>query len=347
MIDPADATQVGEALASYVAQRPELAAARIAEPPSPTGRGFDSFIYAVRLVGDGLPAEWWKPLVVRVQRAAGDAYDAKVRREAAVQRFAADSGYPALVPLAVESSASAFGLPFTVMPRIAGPTLFEQITSRPWRTGSVLRQLAGLHARLHRLRIDGCPLPNERPYVETQMAEVRRKMSDPRYGLLREEHAWVERNFARVLPEEPALLHNDFHPLNVLVDPASGPVVIDWTDAAIGDRHADVARTLTLFWVASIAASNAVERTLLRLARGYLQSAYLREYRRLYPVDAARLACWEALSAFGGLLQLAENRSRSGGARTEFEQRVPPDMLEQVRGYFWQKARAVDGLGGR
>lgn len=341
MIDPADASQVAEALAQYVSQRDGLAGARLAIPPSPIGRG--SFLYEFQLAGEQLPGDWAQPLVIRVQRAAGSAYDRKVRREEAVQRFAAAAGYPALTPIAVEDSASSLGVPFTIMRRVAGKTMFEQVTSRPWRARAVLRQLAALHARLHRLPPNGCPLPYERPYVETQMAEARRKMGDPRYELASREYAWAEANFHRVLPEEPALLHNDFHPLNVLIDPASGPVVIDWTDAAIGDRHADVARTLTLFWVAPIAASNAGERTLLKLARGYLQSAYLREYVRLHPVDRARLACWEALAAFGGLLQLAENQSSRAGARTEYEQRVPPDMLEQVRRYFWQKARAAAG----
>ena len=45
---------------------------------------------------------------------------------------------------------------------------------------------------------------------------------------------------------EPALLHLDFHPFNVLLDPAASPVVIDWANAASGPAALDQARTAAL-----------------------------------------------------------------------------------------------------
>lgn len=44
--------------------------------------------------------------------------------------------------------------------------------------------------------------------------------------------------------EGGALLHRDLHPGNVILSP-SGPVVIDWTNAGVGDPALDVA----LLWV--------------------------------------------------------------------------------------------------
>ena len=58
------------------------------------------------------------------------------------------------------------------------------------------------------------------------------------------------------------ICHGDFHPLNVLVD-GDDAWLIDWTDAALGPREGDVARTLLLFEVASIAAGSSVERAAL------------------------------------------------------------------------------------
>lgn len=51
----------------------------------------------------------------------------------------------------------------------------------------------------------------------------------------------------RALPLRPeALLHLDYHPLNVMVDDGRVSGVLDWANAAAGDPRADLARTLTI-----------------------------------------------------------------------------------------------------
>jgi aminoglycoside phosphotransferase (APT) family kinase protein len=89
---------------------------------------------------------------------------------------------------------------------------------------------------------------------------------------------------------DPVICHGDFHPRNHLLD--AGTVwVIDWTDAGIGDRHGDIARTEWLFRFAAVAltgeAGRAVGRILPAMSRDYLDS-----YRHELPVDAARLRLW-------------------------------------------------------
>ena len=163
MIDPSNSGQVKAALAEYFAARPDVGHATIAEGPAAIGRGSTSFIYGLRLSGDVLPGAWSRPLVLRVERDAGEAYAVKVRSEAAVQRFVTGAGYPALESLATEDAATPLDLPFIVLPRVMGPTMFERIVARPWQARALLRQLAALHARLHRLPLDGCSLGYERP----------------------------------------------------------------------------------------------------------------------------------------------------------------------------------------
>ena len=97
------------------------------------------------------------------------------------------------------------------------------------------------------------------------------------------------RALARVEPMLPELeagpmvaCHGDFHPLNVLVD-GDTSMVIDWTDAALGDRHGDVARTSLLFYFgAALATSNRAAKAVLggvaRLAR---RRRYLGAYRAI------------------------------------------------------------------
>ena len=97
--------------------------------------------------------------------------------------------------------------------------------------------------------------------------------------------------------------HGDFHPLNVMVD-GDDASVIDWTDAGLGPREADVARTALLFHVARIAASSPIERQALRLAGPWLSKRYLRTYRAGAPLDEERMRVWEVLHGVHGWAQV-------------------------------------------
>lgn len=51
------------------------------------------------------------------------------------------------------------------------------------------------------------------------------------------------------LPDGDALLHLDWHPLNVLVDGSVLTAVLDWDNARAGHPYADLARTFTLLTI--------------------------------------------------------------------------------------------------
>ena len=99
--------------------------------------------------------------------------------------------------------------PDIVMQRLDGPTMLGDMSARPWTMRTRARLLADLVARLGRV-----PLP---------------KHQLPVIG----EHGGV-------------LVHLDLHPDNVVLT-ADGPVVIDWSNAALGAAGLDAANTwLTL-----------------------------------------------------------------------------------------------------
>ncbi len=340
-VDPFDAQQVGNALFEYLRRRVAPDGLRFAEEPERIGRGMDTHVYAFRVEGEGVDGAWAGPLVLRLYHS--ERQGEKAAREAAVQRFAFECGFPAVLPLAMERVCEPLGLPIMVMARAPGVPMLERMGLNPSRIVRLLAKMAELHAALHGLPVAGCPLPSEGPLIERRLQELRAPTGRPAGDGLANALRWLEAHKWAVIDEEASLCHNDFHPLNILVADDGAPTVLDWSDAAIGDRHHDVARTLVLFWVAPIAARSGAERVLLRISRGWLAARYLNAYRRLLPVDRVRLRYWEALHAFQGWRLLADLQDSQGGtaaeARPDSVEQIPASLLPELRAYFWQKTR--------
>jgi len=315
---------------------------QLVDTPAPIGSGFDSFIYAFRIEGDAPGERWLAPLVLRLQAKPEDA--SKVRREAAIQTFIAAAGYPTPALLAVEDDRNALGLPFMIMERIPGTTMLARAMSNPLRAAALLGRLGELHARMHGLPAGDWPFDEgSGPISMLRLAQIRSGVAQHQLSNLVDRLAWLERNAVAVLPETPVVTHNDFHPLNVLATGDGELSVIDWSDAALGDRHFDVARTLTLFSFAYIVATSTLERLLLKAARGFLRSRYLKGYQRAFPLDGRRLAYFEALQSLYALVQLCEAQAEpadetTGAARRSL--RDLPDLIAEADVYV--KRRIAD-----
>ena len=98
--------------------------------------------------------------------------------------------------------------PDIVMQRIDGRTMLDDMSTRPWSMTAMARMLAELIERLGQV-----PLPD---------------------------------HDLSLVGDRDALVHLDLHPGNVMLT-AAGPVVIDWSNAAVGTEGLDAANTwLTL-----------------------------------------------------------------------------------------------------
>lgn len=134
--------------------------------------------------------------------------------------------------------------PDLVLERVHGPTMSEDLARHPWRLDAHARTLARLHQRLHEV--------------------------SPPPGL------------AAPFGQGASLLHLDLHASNVLLG-RTGPVVIDWDNAAAGPAEADVAMT----WI--IHATSAVEGPLaLRLLARSLGGRFVRTFLRGLDTPALR-----------------------------------------------------------
>jgi aminoglycoside phosphotransferase (APT) family kinase protein len=153
----------------------------------------------------------------------------------------------------------------------------------------------------------------------------------------------MKANAGIVRGEEPVVVHLDFHPLNIL-DDGDTMTLIDWADGTIGDRHADVARTLALFWLAAPLLESAVERTLLSVLRRYLVPAYQRAYRKHLPLDEKRLRYWEALHTFRAWTQIAvikQEGEEALGARKGMASALPSAVIPAFAEYVAARTRLL------
>jgi tRNA A-37 threonylcarbamoyl transferase component Bud32 len=112
-----------------------------------------------------------------------------------------------------------------VMERIEGPMMIDVMLKKPWRSSRYARELADLHDRLHTI-----PAPEWLPNVD----------------------------------DGDRLVHLDLHPMNVMLT-QSGPVVIDWPNAARGTALADVAVTFVLLTCPQVPGSRTLNRAVAPL----------------------------------------------------------------------------------
>jgi aminoglycoside phosphotransferase (APT) family kinase protein len=325
--------------------------------PSSIAGGLDSWIHRVRYEGAALPGPWRRTLAVRVKRHAHAGELAE--REAAIQGWCADAGYPSPRVLVVFQPGDLLEAPVQVMELVPGSTVLATVTSSPWNAPRLLARLAALQARLHELDPTGFPAGGEfEDLAERRLELVRTTVDETNDPHLADALDRVEALLPRLRDPPAVVCHGDFHPLNVLVD-GEHSWVLDWTDAGLGDRHGDVARTALLFKVAAIVASGRAERTALGVAGPWMARRYLRDYRRHALLDPARLALWEPVhllhgwsqvvglhsgqfsSQFSGQFSDGESDDEPDDESDDRTSTVPASLGDQLRSWFETAMSAV------
>ena len=102
----------------------------------------------------------------------------------------------------------------------------------------------------------------------------------------------------------PALLHLDFHPMNVLTDGKRITAVLDWVNAMPGDPRADLARTVSILRVGPISP----EPLPIEIRR--LRRALERAWRQGYHEAAGKLGDMPVFFALAGVVMQDELKQR-------------------------------------
>jgi aminoglycoside phosphotransferase (APT) family kinase protein len=155
-----------------------------------------------------------------------------------------------------------------VMERIDGPSMVGALARQPWTIRRQARTLAELHLELH-----GIAPPDFLPRAPVGSGD--------------------------------RVVHMDLHPLNVIIGP-TGPVVIDWTNAGIGDANVDV----DLAWVLMAAGQipgNRAAAVLLGQFRALLVNGFLSHFDRAELVAQLRdTVTWKVQDLNMSVAEVAE-----------------------------------------
>ena len=166
--------------------------------------------------------------------------------------------------------------PVVLMEWCEGETLLHYLLQHPENTNALGIEFGRLHARINQI-----PAPSDLapPNVMSDFA------------------GWLDPALAarlRTLPAQPpALLHLDYHPLNVLTDGSRITAVLDWVNVMPGDPRADFARTVAVLRVSPI--QPPVPPELRQLRR-----SFERAWRQGYLEVAGQLSDLPLFYAFAG-----------------------------------------------
>jgi aminoglycoside phosphotransferase (APT) family kinase protein len=292
--DPNVPEQVASGLLRYLTERfgEEL---RYQSPPVEIPSGWETHTYAFQLQGPNAlnPGGLDRSLVLRTYCSPKGV--PRARHEFAVQQHMRRRGYPVPQALLLEDRCDLFGGPFLIMEQLPGPIFFKYLSFYWWMMWPRSAGMAAIHAQLHSMRVGNFPHPKA-PYLSRKLKEMREMIGD--FGLDGLLPGWKWLNDHRPPPpKRPCILHLDFHPLNLLCGRSPAFSVLDWTEADVGDYHADVGTSLMLMQCCSAGDPNVWERAWLPLARRLVSHWYRSAYGKRLPLDADKLAYYQALAA--------------------------------------------------
>jgi len=208
--------------------------------------------------------------------------DEVVRRERIALEACANAALPAP---RVEQIGEFNGLPALVLSWCEGLPILSFAEKRPWGLWRLARLFGRVQAQIHAVS------PPSEFRLEAPAGWLSRAGS---------EHTELAERAAALSPSTDALIHLDYHPLNVISDGRRVTGIVDWAGAAAGDPRADLARTYITILAAPVPPGPLSP--VLNLLRGVM----LRGWRAGYEELAGPMPDYRPFVAWAGATLLAE-----------------------------------------
>jgi aminoglycoside phosphotransferase (APT) family kinase protein len=238
---------------------------------------------------------------------------ATCRREVAAMRAAQAAGLP--IP-AIHAIGSWQDRPALLLGWCAGQPLLHVLSRQPWRTWQLGAAFGRMQAALHTVVPTPSPDLPAGGWIEWAGAQ----------------EAALQTQLRACAATTATLLHLDYHPLNVMTDSRRISTVLDWANAQVGDRRADVARTFTIL---------ALDPSLPRRPHvDIFRWVLVQAWRQGYHQAAGPLADMTLFYAWAGAVMLRDLAPRIGRTVSGFR----PEQFDRIR--RWTKAwKRRAGLG--
>jgi aminoglycoside phosphotransferase (APT) family kinase protein len=322
--------EIAARLKGHLAAHWSLGDLHYSEQLQPVSGGFDTAIFGFAL--DRAPPEANGRLILRLGREGS--YPPRFALEAMTQNALADMGYPVPRVLLLETDTALLGGPFLVMRRLSGKPLgqagagfavgssvaarLKNLARLPATFSAINCRWVEMQVRLHQLptepllRAAAAAGVDERMLTfDGQLTRLAATVESAGLSALTPAVSWLEAN----RPDDygPAsICHGDFHPLNIMADGDAVTGVIDWANVVIAPPEMDVASAVTNIATLPIKVP-AVAQVPLRLLIGTLLGRYTAAYRRLRPLNEARLRYYQV---FRAMVQLRPAASALLAGRT-------------------------------
>jgi aminoglycoside phosphotransferase (APT) family kinase protein len=227
----------------------------------------------------------------------------KSTREFQGMRGLRSSGYPVPRVMRHETDSTWLGKPFIDMQKIDGRSLGQAMREEPARWTEWVARFVQLLVDLHRVDYQGFSFLE----IGEPSDFLPRKLTRGRTAIVEQLGQawavpvldWLDARMRDIRTERLSVLHNDFHPYNILITPTNDAYVIDWGGIEVGDYRYDLAWTLLL----SATHGSQQERDLI-----------LSEYQRIAGQPVEQIEYFEVIAALRRLLGFVVSMSR--GAET-------------------------------
>ncbi len=208
--------------------------------------------------------------------------DEIVRRECIALEACASGGLPAP---RLEQIGEFRGFPALVLSWCEGLPILSFVEKRPWDLWRLARLFGRVQAQVHAV---------------SPPSELRLEAPTGWLGRVGPEYVALAERAAAFSPATDALIHMDYHPLNVLSDGRWVTGIVDWAGAAAGDRRADLARTYITIAAAPVPPGP------LSAPVNLLRGLMLRGWRSGYEELAGPMPDYRPFVAWAGATLLAE-----------------------------------------
>jgi aminoglycoside phosphotransferase (APT) family kinase protein len=207
--------------------------------------GWEARIYGFRLI----QGENVEEMVARVF--SGSSAGERADREFHVMSRLLRAGYPVPDVYICDTGTDLIGAPFIIMEKLTGGSLMDDFLSAdPEKRRENLALFSRLYAELHILPRKTLPFSRNyrgtRGRLEYRIRGIEESLSDSGITYLQDIVSWLDSRKKKVTNEPLVVIHQDFHPGNILFKMDGSPVVIDWSGADIGDPREDLAWTKLL-----------------------------------------------------------------------------------------------------